>query len=133
MRLYQKILATGAIIASIGLTGCEEDKSKTLEGIVKSEFGTASMIVESNGALFGNESVKIGNLSYGLVLTNEQGEYTIKVNDDWTKPVIALAQAIEPGDKVKITYDRFGSTQIGEDGIGITHSNSVSIIEKAKK
>ena len=129
MKLYQKILIIGVIIESIGLAGCN-NKPKTLEGTVKEEFGTAPMIVGSSGALFGNESVKIGDPTYGLVLTNEQGEYFIDVYNYRTKPVIALARAIEPGDKVRINYNRY--TRIGNDGIGTTYSGTIELIEKAK-
>lgn len=134
MKLYQKILTTGALIVTsgiFGLTGCDQPKPKTLEGTVKEEFGTAQRIVESSGAWFGNESIKFGDITYGLVLENDTGEYTISINNHFTKPIYVLAKAIEPGDKVRITYD--GSTRIGKDGIGKTDSDTVELIEKAKQ
>ena len=131
MKLYQKILATGAIIAAVGLTGCGKLQPQTLEGTVKEEFGTAQRIVESSGAIFGNESVKLGDPSYGLVLETDKGEYVISVRDiPNRKPVYALAKAIETGDRVRITYD--GYTKIGEDRIGKTDSDTIELIEKAK-
>ena len=130
MKLYQKILATGALIASVGLSGCNE--RQTLEGTVKEEFGTAQRIVESSGTIFGNESVKLGDPSYGLILETDKGEYVISVKDiPSLKPVYALARAIEPGDKVRITYD--GYTRIGNDRVGTTDSDTIELIEKAKK
>ena len=137
MKLYQKILATGAVIASIGLSGCGENQCskqtlQTLEGTVKEEFGTTQRIVESSGAIFGNESVKFGGPTYGLVLETDEGEYIINVRDiPRLKPVYALARAIEPGDKVRITYDLF--TRIGNDRVGTTDSDTIELIEKAKK
>ena len=132
MKLYQKILATGALIGAIGLTGCGEQlKPQTLEGTVKEEFGTASRIVESSGAIFGNESVKFGDPTYGLVLEANDGTYTINIRNYWKKPVIALAKAIEPGDRVRITFDYRG-TRIGNDKVGTTPSTTVDVIEKAK-
>jgi len=131
MKLYQKILATGALIGAIGLAGCEQPKPQTLEGTVKEEFGTASRIVESSGAIFGNESVKFGDPTYGLILEANDGTYTINIKDYWKKPVIALAKAIEPGDRVRVTYDNWATT-IGNDKVGTTPSTTVDIIEKAK-
>ncbi len=132
MKLYQKILATGAMIAAVGLTGCERPKPQTLEGTVKEEFGTAQRIVESSGAIFGNESVKFGDPTYGLVLKTDKGEYVISVREciPNRKSVYALAKAIETGDRVRITYD--GYTKIGEDRIGKTDSDTIELIEKAK-
>ena len=131
MKLYQKILATGAVIATVGLTGCDKPQPQTLEGTVKEEFGTAQRIVESSGALFGNESVKFGDPTYGLVLATDKGEYVITVNNYRTKPVTALAKAIEPDDRVRITYD--GSTRIGNDRIGKTDSDTIELVAKAEK
>jgi len=130
MKLHQRILTTGALIASLALNGCLP-KQQTLEGTVKEEFGTAQRIVESSGALFGNESVKFGDSTYGLVLETAQGEYTISVRDFHSKPIYALAKVIEIGDKVRIRYDN--STQIGKDRIGVTDSDTIELIEKAKK
>jgi len=131
MRLYQEILATGALIASLGLNGCGEDR-EPLEGIVKEEFGTAQRLIESGGALFGNESVKIGGLTYGLILETDQGEYTISVRNSSSKPILALAKAIEPGDRIRIIY-MARSTTIGEDHIGRTYSNLIELIEKSER
>lgn len=137
MRMCPRILATGgAIIISAALSGCSEWNEpipkipETLEGTVKEEFGTAQGIVKSSGALFGNESVKIGDFVYGLVLETHKGVYTLSVIP-YQKSVYALAKAIEPGDKVRITYDDY--THIGNDRIGETYSDTIELIEKAKK
>lgn len=131
MELYQKILATGALIGAIGLVGCEQQKPRTLEGTVKEEFGAAQRIIESSGAIFGNESVEIGDPTYGLVLETDKGEYVISVKDIHSlKPVYALARAIEPGDKVRITCNYH--TRIGNDRIGRTNSDTIELIEKSK-
>jgi len=131
MKLYQKILATGAVIAAVGLTGCDKIQPQTLEGTVKEEFGTAQRIVESSGAIFGNESVKLGDPSYGLILETDKGEYVISIKDRPSlKPVYALAKAIETGDKVRITYDSY--TRIGNDRVGTTDSDTIELIEKSE-
>lgn len=129
MKPARNILRMGALVVALGLSGCVEIKN--LEGTVKEEFGTTPTIVESNGALFGNESVKFGDPNYGLVLETEKGDYTIYVSDYKTKRVIALAKAIELGDRIRITYD--SSTIIYKDGIGRTDSDTIEIIGKAEK
>ncbi len=112
MKLYQNILATGALILSIGLSGCEEQKPiklEPLEGIVKEEFGEVARLVNSSGAMFGNDSVKIGDAQYGLLIESKGKTYSIVIYDTWgDKPLLALAKAIELGDKVKIYRDNHG-------------------------
>ena len=99
---------------------------KVLEGIIQKEFGTIPTLMESRGALFGNESVKISDPTYGLVLQTNKGEYTLTVKEGWHKPLPALAEAIKVGDKVRVTYDNH--TKIGEDRVGELRSNSVLLI-----
>jgi len=130
MKLYQKIIGIATAVVVIGLTvGCK--RNTTLEGTVKEEFGTAQRIVDSSGAIFGNESVKFGDPTYGLVLETDKGEYVIIVNNYHTKPITALAKAIEPGDIVRIRYDQ--STKIGNDGIGKTDSDTIELLGKGHK
>lgn len=128
-KLYQTMFATGALIGYICLNGCNQSKKEYLEGTVKEEFGTAQSIVESNGALFGNESIKFGKPNYGLVLEAVDGTYVLSVRE-YIKPIYALAKAIEPGDKVRINYDP--ATRIGKDNIGRIDSDTIELIEKAK-
>ena len=45
---------------------------------VESEFGSANRIVDSSGALFGNDSVKLGNITYGIVGYSEDNGKTKK-------------------------------------------------------
>ena len=99
---------------------------KVLEGIVQKEFGTLPTLMESRGALFGNESVKISDFTYGLVLQTSTGEYTLIVKEGCCKPLPALAEAIRIGDKVKAMYDNY--TKIGEDKIGELSSDSVMLM-----
>lgn len=131
MKLYQRVLATGAAIATIGLSGCKIHPRQTLEGTVINEFGIAQRIIESDEAILGNESVKFNNPIYGLVIGTDTVTYVITVNNHPLKPVTALARAIESGDKVRITYDLY--TYIGNDGIGKTNSDTIELIEKAER
>ena len=134
MRKYQKALALGTILASAGLMGCEENR--TIEGTVKEEFGLIPTLSQSKGALFGNESVKLGNRTYGLVVQTKEGDYTINVLDDPGKSILVLEKAIEIGDKVRIDYQNQGmllQDKIDDDRVGTVWSSHIKIIEKAKK
>src|SRR3989338_7257306 len=72
-----------------------------LEGKVTKESGSVVNLMESSGALFGNESVKFGNPSYVLTVETYQGRYVISVDERYSKPLVALAEAIEVGDKIR--------------------------------
>ena len=131
MGLYQNI-AKSAIIVAIGLSGCAPQRQpQTLEGTVLEEFGTAPIIVESSGSIFGDDTVMFGDPTYGLIIESQGKEYTINVRDGSLKPVIALAKAIEPGDIIRITYDL--NTRIYDDGVGTTYGYTIQIIEKVEK
>ena len=114
MKLYQKILATGALIT--GLAGCN-NKPKILEGILKEEFGTIHMIVE------GKSTSNNANLNYGMVLKNNQGEYFISIYTS-DQNVFPFAKSIKPGDKIKITgFD-------GDQRVGAVNLDNIEVIER---
>lgn len=125
MKLYQKILGAGAIVLALGLTGCI---TEPLEGIVKEEFGTAATLTDSRGPLLENNLIKQDDLTYGIVLETADGTYTLNVRHYRRKPVLAVAKAVEPGDRIRINPDC--NTEIGKDNIGTTDSDTISIIEK---
>jgi hypothetical protein len=118
MKLYQSIIATGALIATVGLTAC----GPSLEGIVKEEFGSAQQIADSS-----DDSA--ANPTYGIVLEAGKKEYTLAIVSRKDKPVLALAKAIEVGDTIKIKRSR--DTHIDKDNIGETYSTNVVLQKKA--
>ena len=61
--------------------------------------------MESSGAIFGNdifgnESIKFWKPIYILTVSTDQGKYVINVIET-SKPLVALAEAIEVGDRVR--------------------------------
>jgi len=97
------IVLAGAL--ALGGAGCsyspQYQPPQYQEGKVTKESGTVVNVVESSGALFGNESVKFGNPNYVLTVETDQGKYVINVRENYRKPLVALAEAIEVGDRIK--------------------------------
>lgn len=128
MNTYQRIIAIGALIGNFLASGCGKQQVPSLEGTVKEEFGNVTRVETSSGALFGNESVKIGDPEYGIVLESNGRRYVITVRDSSDKPILSLAKAIEPGDRVRIEL-RPLYTNIGEDGIGSTYGSQLIVLK----
>ena len=60
--------------------GCSQRKSGRLEGEVIKISGTLPSLVASSGALFGNESVRIGNQSLVYIVRANNGDvFTINI------------------------------------------------------
>ena len=129
-------LKYGIASLAFGLSSCG-NVTEDVEGIVKEEFGTAAILVESRN-MDGPDNIDLlamtGSLNYGVVLETAKGEYIINVRNNPIKPLLSLAKAIEPGDKIRIE-GRWGNSEnyIGRDGIGTVYGNYIEIIEKAKK
>jgi len=125
---FNKIFVTGALIASISLSGCYkiegdlESKPKIIEGVVKEEFGT--LLNDTSG------------VAYGLVIENRDGEYTFEVRGDSfahpsMKSLGLLAKVIEPGKRIRINC--WGTEASKEQSFGVTYSDRIALIEKSKK
>src|SRR3989344_5729738 len=116
----------GAIVlaGAIGLTGCSKDY-KT--GTVEKESGTVAQIVESSGALFGNESVKFGNPTYILQIKTAEGTYTASVESYGNRTIEALATALKEGDRVRfIINDPMGQGKtFGSDRVGKIYADQI--------
>ena len=140
MEINEKIKKTlSSIILASALTfggvGCSY-QPEYQEGKVIKEGGSIANIVESSGALFGNESVKFGNQNYVLSVDTEQGKYVIYVREYHSKPIAALAEAIEVGDRVrfKTNYMNFGNKNyFSEDRIGSVPSHEIELLGKERK
>ena len=120
--------------SATGLAGCDPFKpGNFVEGKVVSEYGNVARIVESSDALFGNESVKLGNPVYGLKIETPQGIYTIEVDVRNTSgssgrhTAYNLAAAIEEGTRVKFPL-RYGRRDLfSADGLGIMDPDDIEI------
>ena len=131
-------LGIGALILPY-VIGCGPSKQNFIEGEVIKEEGTLAQLDKSSGALFGNESVKLGG-SYVLIIKATDGiTYTLKINDTYAKPVAALAQAIEEGDTVRFIKQNYSGGINGvaridsNDHVGQISSTLVTIVRKAEK
>lgn len=139
---YRKLFAVPLIAAVVGLGGCENEYQT---GEVIRESGTLverreNRLEDSSGAIFGNDSVRVGNQSYILEVSAEDGIYTIGVIDGRNshnqiyKSMEALEQAIEVGDRIKFLTVLGGThRKFSEDRIGSNYSSDITIDEKAKR
>ena len=101
------LAAVGALFSG----GCDNSykPAKYIEGVVIKEGGTITgrqqLIKESKGALFGNESVKIGKPTYVIQIELNDKVYTLGVYgyyETGLSKLEALAFAVEPGTKLRI-------------------------------
>lgn len=108
----------GVLVAGApAISGCSKDYE---EGIVKAAYLDGRRIEESSGALFGNESVKLGSKAYVLEIQTSDGVYTAVVNDNYKGSLNALIVATRnPGTKIRFMTRcnldrRFRKDRIGE-------------------
>jgi hypothetical protein len=131
-KTLSSIVLAGAL--AFGSAGCSYHQEYQ-EGKVTKESGTVVNVVESSAALFGNESVKFGNPNYVLTVETDQGKYVINVRESSSKPLAALAEAIEVGDRIRFgtNYHKgFGDSRnyFSKDRIGSVPSNKVELLGK---
>ncbi len=101
-----------------------------VEGVVESEFGSLPHLTQSAGRPLSNETVKITEPTYGLVINTAEGTYTISIYDVRGKPISALEYAIDPGDSVRFTYDNSMRMELYPDRIGSIPSTSIELLSK---
>jgi len=139
MKKYQKILFGFAV----GLIGLFEFYTlipeRTLEGVVKREFGTALKTFKPDEILFGDINygfvlkTKIGtyklnviNPAYELILKNKE-IYDLTLANSYNKKMITLAKGMKKGDKLKI-IPKFG-TEIYADNTGRITMDSIENVK----
>jgi hypothetical protein len=136
MNGFKKALGIGALALTLG--GCSGFKPEYLEGTVIKESGSVVNIVQSSGALFGNESVKFGQQNYILTVETTSGKYIIDVNEGYNSriPLAALAEAIEVGDKIKFKtnyesgWGSRGRLYFSRDRLGSIWIDDIEILNK---
>lgn len=126
----KKTLTSILLAATIGITGCSMREYE--EGTVIKEYGNIPGLIKSEGALFGNNSVKINDPTYVLQIKTEKGIYTANVINHGKKHLEALSVAIEEGTKIRFAvknknYDNLG---FDKDRIGNVFSSDIEILEK---
>ena len=137
-----KILGAGLGLALPFLSGCQSQEPQTmyLEGEVIDEAGNVAGIIESGGAIFGNESVKLGGSTYLIEVKTPEGIYTIDVFSRGDKSIEAMALRIKkreeekPGTRVKFgirRIDRCGNdvTYFGKDKIGYLGTDMIEVLD----
>lgn len=105
----------GAIVlaGAIGLTGCDKPKEpEYINGVVLKESGTIvdrqEIIERSEGALFGNDSVRFGDPTYAIQFKADDGKvYTFAVRESYQKKLEALNLAIEEGTRIRMSGQNF--------------------------
>ena len=127
----KKVFGVGALVLTLA-TGCE-NKPEYVAGIVTQERGNVARVIESSGAIFGNESVKINDPTYILQIQFPQGLYTASIRESISKPLVALALAIEEGSQIKIDKKYFEgkyTNRFEKDKIGYLWSNEIIVESK---
>lgn len=137
MNKLQKALGIGAL-ALTSLLGCDNPETY-LEGKVIKEGGSVVNIVQSSGALFGNDSVKFGDPTYVLAVETNEGKYIIDVREysftrTFKHTLVALAEAIKEGSVIKFpkSYKCNGKDEsyFAKDKIGRLSSDSIEVVKE---
>ena len=103
----KRTIATLGLAGILALSGCEDEKPEYLEGEIIGEGGSAVNLVKSSGAMFGNESVKLGEPSYVITVKTDKGAYIINVTGNHYRPVIVLAEAAKTRKHIKFRTNHF--------------------------
>lgn len=132
MNTLQKILGIGAFAL---LSGCDQNRqaesleavgpkpSEYIEGIVVREGGTLTRALESG--IVGN--ARDCDLTYVILLDAPEGRYALDILCDSNKSRSALAESIEPGDRIKVNRS---FAAITEDKTGTVWTRAVQLIAK---
>ncbi len=151
MRLLQNTLFKPIVLAgglALATLGCAKEPSGYVEGVVVKEYGNIPGLVESSGAWFGNESVKVDATHYGIKVETNQGVYTIDLSyDGWEgnsfyhdkgpKNVWNLSSAIVPNEtRVRFPTQNLGFKHYGhgftQDKIGQMDPDEIEILGGSK-
>ena len=104
-----------------------ESKREYIEGTIIKEYGNIGSIVESSGALFGNESIKFSKPYYCITVDTQQGEYIIELNDyagsKGGKTVENMSIAIKEGTRIRVTT-------FSKDRILVVDPDDIEILNK---
>ncbi|OGM96907.1 MAG: hypothetical protein A3B86_00115 [Candidatus Yanofskybacteria bacterium RIFCSPHIGHO2_02_FULL_38_22b] len=93
------VLTATLFISLIFVSGCA-DKTKRIEGEVIKVSGTLPSLVESSGALFGNESVRLANPSLVYMVRVGNDIYTLDIKEGNRISRITLVPRICVGTRI---------------------------------
>ena len=93
------VLTVTLLTSLIFASGCA-DKTKRIEGEVVKVSGTLPSLVESSGALFGNESVRLAEPSLVYMVRVNNDIYTLDIREGYKISRIILVPRICVGTKI---------------------------------
>jgi hypothetical protein len=112
--VMKKTMEWMCFLIIIGIfVGCEGRSNEEIYvyGVVVNEVGsileTQERIQPSSGALFGNESVKFGDLTYILQIEIEDKLYTVSIISPCNSRLEALNLVIDEGTRIRIRRSSF--------------------------
>jgi len=141
---------TAIVLASaIGLSGCGRCGRKAPENYIQGEvierYGNITGLVESSGALFGalfgNESVKVGNPNYVMRVKTEQGVYTIEVDaldtsgSSGPQTIYSVAGATKVGTNIRFPTKCYGRNEKNQQAgfssskVGMLDPDDIEILQ----
>ena len=129
MNKLQKALGVGVLAFASSCDGCSKPSNIYLEGTVRREAGSATQIVKSDGAFFGNESLKLIPPTYVLQIETTEGLYTASVKQYGNKTLEALALVIQEGSRVRFAKRYHNSDRFEKDRIGEIYSDELTVLE----
>lgn len=83
----KNIIYATALTSLLYAGGCGTELKDVQRGVVREEFGSLPSLVESTGAIlpFGNETIKLGDRTYGLVVDTPNGNIFLRLMQEATK------------------------------------------------
>ncbi len=144
----RRTLGILAATSLIGLAGCDEPRplpSNYIEGEVIKEFGNLTRGLEKNPKYNGivsysNETVKLGEKTYGVIVKTNNGNYTIQFDDQSGSPGpktnVNLEATIETGTRIRFPTENLPVGRIGnkvgfsKDRIGYMDPDDIEILNR---
>ena len=136
----KKTLTSIVLAGALGFSGCTKAPESYVEGEVIERYGTLVGLVESSGAFFGNESIKIGGPLYIMKVKTQYKVYTIQIdaldNSGSLGPqtIYNVAMATKIGTKIMFPTKAYGKNKNKEPAgfssgnIGMLDPDDIQII-----
>ena len=124
--MLKNVAILGFLIGFAVSTGCNKGQKVRVEGEVIKISGTLPTLIQSSGALFGNESVKINGTSLVYTVRTTNGKiFTLNILEHSQIPRAALISRICLGTKVSFMVQLVTEKEAENDptiGVGSIYS-----------